>query len=215
MTNSAFGKRVGVLTALLLAGCGGGGGGGGDGGGDGGDGGGGGAGPGGVVGTVKVFAANDLGMHCMDREFATFSILPPYNVVRAQVIRSSASGPVRLDSTQVTVRYAASTDGAGSVNSYSVGKTDFWTHAGALFGATLLPGQGLKGLYMPKDAPVPGPQPFTFSPSMGAWQAEGIPITPVDDLGAVRPYPLLHVAAYDAVTGLELAHTDIDVPVAE
>ncbi len=210
MTHSRVRVRISMVASLLLVGCGGGGGGGG---GDGGDGGG--AGPGGVVGTVKVLAANDLGMHCMDREFATFSILPPYNVVRAQVIRSTSSGPQRLDSTQVTVKYSASSDGRGSVNSRSIGKTDFWAHAGALFGASLLPGQGLKGLYMPSDAPVPGPQPFTFSPSMGAWQAEGIPITPVDDVGAINPYPMLHVAAYDVVTGLELAHTDIVVPVAE
>jgi len=139
-----------------------------------------------VLGTVKVFAANDLGMHCMDREFATFSILPPYNVVRSQVVRLGASGPQRLDDTQVTVRYAAAADGTGSINSRSVGKTDFWDHAAALFGATLLPGQGLKGLFMPADAPVPGPQPFSFDLGMGAWAAEGIPITPLDDGGA-RP----------------------------
>ena len=199
---------VPTLASLLLVGCGGGGGGGGDGGG-------GGAGPGGVVGSVHVLAANDLGMHCMDREFATFSILPPYNVVRSQVIRSTSTGPRRLDATEVVVRYSASTDGSGSINSWSIGKTSFWANASALFGASLLPGQGLKGLYMPKDAPVPGPQAFTFSPSMDAWQAEGIPITPIDDAGAINPYPLLHVAAYDASTGLELAHTDIVVPVAE
>ena len=35
----------------------------------------------------QVLAANDLGMHCMDREFSVFSILPPFNVVNAQVVR--------------------------------------------------------------------------------------------------------------------------------
>jgi len=34
-----------------------------------------------------VFAANDLGMHCADLDYKIFSILPPFNVVHAQVIR--------------------------------------------------------------------------------------------------------------------------------
>jgi hypothetical protein len=34
-----------------------------------------------------VLAFNDLGMHCMDREFSVFSILPPFNVVHSQACR--------------------------------------------------------------------------------------------------------------------------------
>ena len=37
----------------------------------------------------KVLATNDLGMHCVDADFSVFSILPPYNVVNAQVVRRS------------------------------------------------------------------------------------------------------------------------------
>jgi len=33
--------------------------------------------------STVVLAANDLGMHCMDREFSIFSILPPFNVINA------------------------------------------------------------------------------------------------------------------------------------
>lgn len=40
----------------------------------------------------KVLAANDLGMHCADLDDQIFSILPPFNVVHAQVIRMGA-GP--------------------------------------------------------------------------------------------------------------------------
>ena len=35
----------------------------------------------------KVLAANDLGMHCADIDDQIFSILPPFNVVHAQVIK--------------------------------------------------------------------------------------------------------------------------------
>jgi hypothetical protein len=35
----------------------------------------------------RVLAANDLGMHCADQDDQIFSILPPFNVLHAQVIR--------------------------------------------------------------------------------------------------------------------------------
>lgn len=162
-----------------------------------------------------VLAANDLGMHCIDREYSIFSILPPYNVVHAQVVRPNASGlPTLLDANDVDVRYSAVRDPSGSINSSSIGRTDFWQHATALFGANLQLGEGLKGLYMPADAPQPGPQPFTYQAAHGWFAAEGIPITPRDDAGATNPFPMLRITAYDRVGGAELAHTDVVVPVA-
>jgi hypothetical protein len=38
-------------------------------------------------GVYALFAANDLGMHCADLDYQIFSILPPFNVAHAQVIR--------------------------------------------------------------------------------------------------------------------------------
>ncbi len=37
--------------------------------------------------SYKILAANDLGMHCADIDDQIFSILPPFNVVHAQVIK--------------------------------------------------------------------------------------------------------------------------------
>ncbi|MGB5442419.1 MAG: PKD domain-containing protein [Gammaproteobacteria bacterium] len=37
--------------------------------------------------SYKVLAANDLGMHCADLDDQIFSILPPFNVVHAQIIQ--------------------------------------------------------------------------------------------------------------------------------
>jgi hypothetical protein len=57
----------------------------------------------------KVLAANDLGMHCADLDDQIFSILPPFNVVHAQVIRTD-TGPslVSTDSHPgMTVVYSA------------------------------------------------------------------------------------------------------------
>ena len=40
-----------------------------------------------INGGFRVLAANDLGMHCADLDYQVFSILPPFNVGHAQVIR--------------------------------------------------------------------------------------------------------------------------------
>jgi hypothetical protein len=165
---------------------------------------------------ARVLATNDLGMHCMDREYSVFSILPPFNVVHAQVVKPGPTGaPVLLDPNTVEVRYSASVDPMGSSNSTSIGKTDFWDHAQALFGATLQPGEGLLGLYMPADAPNPGPQPLAWEPQHEWFTAAGIPITPTDDLGGTNTYPLMRVSAFDRATGVRIAATDIVVPVAQ
>ncbi len=165
-------------------------------------------------GQYRVLANNDLGMHCMDREFSTFSILPPFNVFDAQVVYRSPSGmPVLLGPSQVAVTYEPVADALGSSNSTSLGKTDFWQHASALFGVTLAPGQGVTGLYMPADAPQPGPQPIAFEPVLNMFRAFGLPITPLDDSGATNTYPLMRIRAR-TFTGTVLGTTDIVVPIA-
>ncbi|MCC7011151.1 MAG: hypothetical protein IT454_01200 [Planctomycetes bacterium] len=166
---------------------------------------------------TRVLAVNDLGMHCMDREYSVFSILPPFNVVHAQVVKPGPVNgkPIHLDPSLVDVRYSAMQDPTGSVNSTSIGKTDFWQHAQALFGAVLAPGQGLLGFYMPADAPNPGPQPMTWDAAHNWFSADGIPITPTDDGGGTNTYPLLRISAYDRATGVRLAATDVVVPVAQ
>jgi hypothetical protein len=150
--------------------------------------------------TATVLAANDLGMHCMDREFSVFSILPPFNVVNAQVVLRDITGrPYLADADAVDLFYEDVADASGSMNSYSVDKTDFWSHANALFGVNLSEGESLTGLYMPVDDPqVRGPQPMEYSLAKEMFAAEGIPITPTDDLLATNPYPLMRISAVDA-----------------
>lgn len=163
----------------------------------------------------RVLASNDLGMHCVDREFSVFSILPPFNIVHAQVVGRDASGhPRLLTDAEVSTTYAAVADPSGSINSTSIGKTDFWQYAGALFGASLQTGEGLTGAFMPADHPLdPGPQPLEADASFSGFTAEGIPMVPIDDAFGSNPYPLLRIAARDAATGEQLARTDIVVPV--
>ena len=166
--------------------------------------------------TVIVLAANDLGMHCMDKEYSVFSILPPFNVVNAQVLGHDSNGlPYLLDDIDVDVTYDAVADSTGSINSYSVGKTEFWQYADGLFGITLENGEGLTGLYMPDDDPLAGgAQPMEYNAQREWFSAEGIPITPVDDNLQTNTFSLMRISANDPQTDQIIGHTDIVVPVA-
>jgi hypothetical protein len=62
---------------------------------------------------------NDLGMHCSNQDFSTFVVLPPFNNVRAQVIRVGDSlTPPAVVTTGLHVTYEI------PGNTYSVGKTN-------------------------------------------------------------------------------------------
>jgi len=56
-----------------------------------------------------LVAANDLGMHCADLDYQVFSILPPFNVVHAQVIKTGTRNtpPRILDNQSINVTYTA------------------------------------------------------------------------------------------------------------
>jgi hypothetical protein len=122
-----------------------------------------------------VFGFNDLGMHCMNEDFSELCILPPYNNLHAQVIDRSGDDPQIIDDGSVQVHYQI------PGNTYSVGKTDFWSYAYALFGVHLKPnigltGNGLSGLLKPTGD--------------GDFAATGIPLTPITDAGVENPYQL-------------------------
>lgn len=159
----------------------------------------------------QVLAFNDLGMHCYDKDFSVCSLLPPFNVVHAQVVEKGAT-PRLLDDSQVEVTYAAVVDETGSINSTSIGKSNFWRFASSLFGVSLAPDQGILGAEMPGAGNTP--QPFTqFDPAKGWFTAAGIPITATDDAGRTNHYPIMRISAVDKVSGATLASTDIVLPV--
>ncbi|RDH81830.1 MAG: hypothetical protein DIZ77_09235 [endosymbiont of Seepiophila jonesi] len=85
----------------------------------------------GITDSHRVLAFNDLGMHCADLDYTTFVVLPPFNVIRSQVIERGAT-PRILSSAEVDVAYKAQMDAAGSINTTSqnlpgsVQKTNFW-----------------------------------------------------------------------------------------
>ena len=115
---------------------------------------------------MVVLAANDLGMHCADLDYQVFSILPPFNVVHAQVLQRGTQNtlPQLLDDSQVDVVYQATSNpkdplGKESINtgnnSNNGAKSNFWesldgSHTiGGLTYRSLYPGQDKLGLCDP------------------------------------------------------------------
>ncbi len=160
-------------------------------------------------GQYTLIGWNNLGMHCMDDDYSVFSILPPFNTVDAHLI-DAAGKLVQTLPAGVTVTFQAVADPDGSINCTAVGKSNFWQHAPALFGAALLPDTGLTGVRMP--GPANTPQPLTFSAGMKWFEAAGIPITPIDDFMQANRYPMMRLTAKNA-SGTVLAKTDIVLPV--
>lgn len=162
--------------------------------------------PAAAQGPPRLLGWNDLGMHCMDGDTSIFSILPPFNTFHAQLV---VGGHLVTNATW-QVSYQAVADPTGSINRTSIGKTDFWQHAQALFGVTLPLDQGLAGFRMPGAANTP--QAMAFHATPAHFRAEGVPVTPYDDSGAMNPYPLMRLVARNA-QGQQIAATDIVVPV--
>jgi hypothetical protein len=157
-------------------------------------------------GPTRILGWNDLGMHCMDGDTSIFSILPPFNTFHAQLM---VGGHV-VTNGNYSVTYEAVADPNGSMNKSSIGKTDFWQNAQALFGVTLPLDQGLAGFRMPGAANVP--QAMPFHAGINHFSAEGVPMTPYDDNGHMNPYPLLRLVARNA-NGQQVAATNVVVPV--
>lgn len=160
----------------------------------------------------SVVGWNNLGMHCMDSDFSVLSLLPPYNTIHAQVM--DPTGRLVDDPTAagIVVTYEAIADAAGSINTTSQGKTNFWVWVQRLFGAAPAVDHGLAGADMPGPGNVP--QPMTWDPLARWFVAPGIPITPYDDAGRKNPYPMMRILAR-TTGGVMLAWTDIVLPVSD
>lgn len=148
---------------------------------------------------VRVFANNDLGMHCYDPDFTVLSVLPPFNNIQAQVIEVGRN-PRFLDDASVGVRYRAKADASGSINTTSgKGKTNFWFSRSPWFTSTPVVDVGLTGTRMP--GPTNPWRPFrTFDPAQNRFHLEGLPITIYDDAKHVNPFPLYSIGAVDLTT---------------
>ena len=118
--------------------------------------------------SYKLFAINDLGMHCGDLDTRVSSILPPFNVLHATVIQRGLEPVVLAPADGVDVVYSAASNphdpilsginsaGSGPVYSSmlangSVYKTNFWDVARTAYDPFYPP--GILPLFYP-DGPV-------------------------------------------------------------
>jgi hypothetical protein len=145
----------------------------------------------------KVLAWNDLGMHCYNRDFQDIAVLPPYNNLWAQIIRMG--DPPQIVTTGITVSYEFPD------NTYSVGKSNFWTYAEALFGSSLPDNIGLTGKGLSGQMDLKG----------GYFEAAGIPLTEFSDsaLTTPDPYQLATIIVRDSTSGQELTRIQAVAPV--
>lgn len=159
-------------------------------------------------GTHVLVAWNDLGMHCVDgKDYSVFSILPPYNNLHAQLVDASTGKTV---TTGVTLSYEAVADPAGSINTRSADKTNFWAWVKTVYGASPAPNVGLTG----NPTPSLVASPMKLDAANGWFEASGLPITPYDDAGGKNYYPTVKVTARDAA-GKVLATTTTVLPVSD
>jgi len=157
----------------------------------------------------SLVAWSELGMHCDDgKDYSVFSVLPPYNVIHAQLIKKGEP-PIPI-TTGVTVTYIATPDTKGSINTTSSTKTDFWTYVQALLHTNPPPNTGIAGYKVQSLVP----QPMTYNAKLGFWEAVGIPTSNYDDKGVVNPFPMAQLVARNAA-GTVLATAKIVLSISD
>lgn len=160
--------------------------------------------------TYKVLAWSELGMHCMDgKDYSVFSVLPPYNVVHAQLIKMGE--PPLPISTGVTITYEATADATGAINTISSTKTNFWSYIYTLFRNNNPPDVGLTGNHTQSLTP----HALKYDSKNAYWTADGIPTIPYDNVtGKSNAYPMAKIVARDS-TGTILATAKIVLAVSD
>ncbi len=152
-----------------------------------------------------VFAWNDLGMHCLNPSYDQAVILPPYNNLWAQVVKRGSVPQIVTDG--LTVEYRILN------NSFSYGKGlygQFWDNVVKLFGTEL---ERNKGLNL-TDPAIHNGLAGQMAPKAEHFQADGIPVTPVDDSGNYNPYQVAVVTVKNSA-GTIVAQTRATVPVSD
>jgi hypothetical protein len=161
------------------------------------------------TGQYQLLAWSELGMHCIDgKDYSIFAVLPPYNIVRAQLILMGE--PPQRVSSGVTITYEAMSDPSGSINTISSTKTNFWSYVQALFLTNPPPDIGLTGNSVQNRTP----HPLTYDSKNQYWTADGIPTVPYDDQGNRNAYGMVKIVARD-LQGNLLATAGIVISVSD
>lgn len=156
-----------------------------------------------------LMAWSELGMHCMDgKDYSIFSVLPPYNIIHAQLIQKT--DPPTIINSGVTITYQSTADTKGSINSSSSTKTNFWNYVNTLFLTNPPPETGIAG-YKTQSTKANN---LTYNSTVGYWEAVGVPTVPYDDKGVWNPYSMAILTAKDS-SGNVLATAKIVLAVSD
>jgi Cytochrome c3 len=156
--------------------------------------------------TYVAFAWNDLGMHCLNATYDKAVILPPYNTVWVQVVKRG--DPPEIVTAGIRVEYAI------HGNTYSYGKRSygqFWDNMLLLFGVSLPHDQGLNL----EDPGIHNGLTGTMVVKGDHFQANGIPVVPVDDALTYNPYQVADITVRDAGTNAVIVQTQATVPTSD
>ena len=148
-----------------------------------------------------VFAVNDLGMHCYQRSYEGFMILPPANNLKVQVFRKGGEeARVVTRGIRVTYRILG--------NTTSSDKTDFWRYAGSYGWPGLKRNVGITGNRLSGRLKRVAGTPY--------WEVTAIPITPYDDRMRFKPLQVARVTVRSVRTGKVLAvQPKVVIPVSD
>jgi hypothetical protein len=153
-----------------------------------------------------VLAWNDIGMHGFSATYDSVIILPPYNTLWAQVVRRG--DPPEIVTAGIRLEYRIVD------NTFSYGKrsyAQFWDNSFLLFGVALDPDTGLNFV----DPGIHNGLTGEMLLKGNHFQADGIPVVPVNDADVYDPYQVAEITLYDDATGLELARTRATVPTSD
>lgn len=144
-----------------------------------------------------VLGWNDLGMHCMNQDFSTLMILPPYNTLHAQIIQRGIEPQIITEGLTVSYEIPG--------NTTSVTKTNFWDYADDLLGVSLPPDEGLTGHTMS------GQMTPLVAAGRNDWNVTGIPLTQLNDAMQTNSYALSRISVFES--SVLVAQTQAVVPV--
>ncbi len=145
---------------------------------------------------MVILGYNDLGMHCMNKDFSELMVLPPANTMHAQVIDRSGGDP-RIVTSGISIEYSI------PGNTESITKTNFWKFGPAMFGKNITDNIGLFGNGLAGN--------MVKNVSGNFWEVTGVPLTPIQDNGNEDPYQLALLTVKQA--GVVVASTRSVMPV--
>lgn len=148
-----------------------------------------------------ILADNDLGMHCIQKDYSGFLILPPGNNLKVQVFKAGVE-KAELITKDIIVEYEV------NGNTTSANKLNFWKYAKD-YGYNISEDEGITGNKLKGVCVLSGDKKY--------FEATAIPVTPYNDNDTKEnPYQTAKITVTDAISGKVLSVQDkVVLPVSD